>query len=410
MKKLRLVLRVLAVILCFCCLTGCMGNLSSVTINKDGSGTINAKVGLTEEGIEMLNSMSSEPVNIMELDYFNHNGFKYYGEIENYDFSSVEELTAILNGEILNDTSAGSFLRVGRLTDDGFELEITLIPEDMENTQVTDLIQETTPEEQAAMDELMKSLAVVFDFTFPYPITQTDGVKNGIIISGTHLTFDMIKVSEAIENTEKAIIFKFVSVPNGVEIPTAITPAVSTNPETGRIVFTDVFEDAWYYAAVDTLANGGLIQGMGDGIFSPDGTLTYAQFCQILAKAKGEITGTFADYWAYNAIKSCINAGYVTDIGVIAPENYDIPIPREAAIAAMYRAKAHTLTNVVNTNPSVPDIEECEYYYKDDVLKAYKFGITKGVDEIGTFLPKKSLTRAEVCQLFYNLNWSSAER
>ena len=36
--------------------------------------------------------------------------------------------------------------------------------------------------------------------------------------------------------------------------------------------------------------------------------------------------------------------------------------------------------------------------------------ITKGVDEMGTFLPKKSLTRAEVCQLFYNLNWSSAER
>lgn len=403
MKKLRLLLRVLAVILCFCCLTGCVGNLSSVSINKDGSGTINAKVGMTQEGIEMLNSMSSEQVSLFEMDSFEHNGIRYYGTVENYPFSNVDELTYILNTKIFEDTSNGSSVRVVKLND-GFEVEITLTDDDIEKTLETDADEAISAE----TEELINSIAVVLDFAFPYPVTQTDGVNGGVTIDANHLTFDMVKVSEAIENVDSITKFRFVSVPEGNEIHAM--PDVNADSETGKIIFTDVPKYMWYYQAVDTLANGGLIQGMGDGIFSPDGTLTYAQFCQILAKAKGGITGTFADYWAYNAIKSCINAGYVTDIGVISPENYDIPIPREAAIAAMYRAKVHTLTNVVNANPSVPDIEECEYYYKDDVLKAYKFGITKGVDEMGTFLPKKSLTRAEVCQLFYNLNWSSAER
>lgn len=405
MKKLRLFSVVLAVVLCIGCLTGCVGNLSSVTINEDGSGTVYAKVGLTQEGIEMLNSMGSEPVNIWDLDFFEHNGFKYYGKVENYNFSNVEELTYWLNTEILDDTSSGSFVKVGKLKNDGFELEISLSETDMENTQETDLIQVTTPEEQAAMDELMKSLVVVLDFTFPYPVTQTEGPNNGITIDNEHLTFDMIKVSEAIENTERFMNFKFISVPTGSTITT--NPIDKPTPE--RITFTDVAQEMWYYPAVDTLANGGLIQGMGNGIFQPEGTLTYAQFCQILAKAKGMTTGSIDGYWAYKAISSCLIAGYINDIGVIHPAIYDVPIPREAAIAAMYRAKETTLTNVVNNNPSIPDMADCSTEYKDDVMKAYKYGITKGVDAYGTFLPKKSLTRAEVCQLFYNLNWSTPE-
>ena len=45
--------------------------------------------------------------------------------------------------------------------------------------------------------------------------------------------------------------------------------------------------------------------------------------------------------------------------------------------------------------------------YKDDVINAYLNGITKGIDENRTFAPKSLLTRAQVCQLFYNINWVS---
>lgn len=405
MKKLRIISVVLAVVLCIGCLTGCVGNLSTVTINEDGSGTVYAKVGFTQEGLEMLQSMGSSDVNSSDMESFEHNGVRYYGSVKNHTFANVEELNFILATEIFKDTSNGSYVRVEKLAEKGFNMEISVTPSDVRNTQETDLIQFDTPEEKATMDELLSTMVVILDLTFPYPVTQTEGIKDGITINGNRVVFDMIKVSEALGDISTNTKFKFISTPTGTT-----TPITTPTTGSGRITFTDVPQNMWYYPAVDTLANGGLIQGMGNGIFQPEGTLTYAQFCQILAKAKGEITGTFADYWAYNAIKSCINAGYVTDIGVISPKNYDVPIPREAAIAAMYRAKAPTLKNVVNANPSVPDIDECEYYYKDDVLKAYKYGITQGVDANGTFLPKKSLTRAEVCQLFYNLNWSTPEK
>ena len=408
MKKLRLFSVVLAVVLCIGCLTGCVGNLSTVTINEDGSGTIFAKVGFTEEGLEMLQSMGSSDVNASNMESFEHNGVRYYGSVKNHAFANVDELNFILATEIFKDTANGSYVRVEKLAEKGFNMEISVTPSDVRSTQETDLLQFDTPEEKAAMDELLSTMVVVLDLTFPYPVTQTEGIKDGITIDGNRVVFDMIKVSEALGNISTSTKFKFVSTPAGTTTPT--TPVTPTTTGSGRITFTDVPQNMWYYPAVDTLANGGLIQGMGNGIFQPEGTLTYAQFCQILAKAKNMQTGTFADYWAYNAIKSCLNAGYVTDIGVISPAVYDVPMPREAAIAAMYRAKEMSLRDVVNPNPSIPDIEECEYYYKNDVIKAYKFGITKGVDANGTFLPKKSLTRAEVCQLFYNLNWSTKEK
>ena len=47
MKKNKIISIVLTLVLCIGCLTGCMGNVGTVTINADGSGVAVIKTGFT---------------------------------------------------------------------------------------------------------------------------------------------------------------------------------------------------------------------------------------------------------------------------------------------------------------------------------------------------------------------------
>ncbi len=83
-----------------------------------------------------------------------------------------------------------------------------------------------------------------------------------------------------------------------------LSPALAAEPETP--VFSDVAPDAWYAQAVALCARKGVMVGTGEGVFSPDETLSYNQ-CLTLAlrlhkllqgapaKPEKAITLTFAD-------------------------------------------------------------------------------------------------------------------
>ena len=45
--------------------------------------------------------------------------------------------------------------------------------------------------------------------------------------------------------------------------------------------FTDVSESHWAYSAIEEMAEKGIINGMGDGTFNPDGQITREQFAKI---------------------------------------------------------------------------------------------------------------------------------
>ena len=80
----------------------------------------------------------------------------------------------------------------------------------------------------------------------------------------------------------------------------------------------------------------------------------------------------------------------------------------EAAVSAMYLASKSTIENSIFGEISledIPDNADISEEYKENVVNAYNFGITKGNDDKLTFNPQGSLTRAQVCQLFYNLGF-----
>ena len=81
--------------------------------------------------------------------------------------------------------------------------------------------------------------------------------------------------------------------------------------------FSDVSSGAWYYEAVITLADMGVISGYTDGSFRPAAPITRAEFVTMLSKFTGVDSGniSFSDvsegHWAYGYIVSAATKGWI---------------------------------------------------------------------------------------------------
>lgn len=84
------------------------------------------------------------------------------------------------------------------------------------------------------------------------------------------------------------------------------------------VSFTDVPADAWYADAVHTLASLGMIEGMGDGQFNPERSITRAEFTAIamrFAQAESDGALQFIDVqtgdWFYDAVAGATALGWI---------------------------------------------------------------------------------------------------
>ncbi len=401
MKKKRLgklLASVMALVVCCTVLTGCIGMVGNIKINADGSGSVVMRAGFSEEAMKIIDSMGESQFEEGERQEFMYNGVKYIGSVASLDFSVPEEFNYFMteNSEE-EDTGVNTGLFHLSKGVDGL-LSLTLTAD--ETTGDTSAVEEQMASEEAGLsqeviDALLDEMALVYTFEFPCDVTQTVGETTGVEIVGNKITIDFIKLGEALNGRSDVLTFK-----------SAVASAIE------KLGFNDVNVSDWFHMAVSAMADGGLVQGVGDNRFAPLDTLTYAQFCQILARAEGLEVGEENGYWAYKAIEACRDKGYIIDLGSYTPANYDVPMPREAAVAGMFRAKATELftSGKVGTSISdsdIPDYNSIDYNYRSDIVDAYNSGITNGIDSLRTFNPKGILTRAEVCQLFYNLDWTT---
>lgn len=372
MKSKKLVATIMVVVMLCIALSGCMAQVASVKLNTDGSGTISASFGVTEEYKDMLGDYE---------DVFTYNGTTYYGIEESMEFSSVEEL--MQEAGSMSEQGGSFMFDIEQLGGGSFKLAFDVKAEDFESAVDSGIDMNLSEEELAAM---LSESCFVYNFEFPTDVKQTAGTNEGITIDGGKLSMDLLEVSSSISGDTH---FEFI-----------------TEPATDA--FVDVPEGAWYHDAVIAMKDGGLIAGVGNNKFMPDGVLTVSQFCQIMARATGLGTGSDdAGYWAAGAIKSCVEAGYVVANGDVVPANYDIPISREAAVAAMYWASGSSVEQGTIAPEDIPDYASISEEYKSAIVGAYNCGITSGVDSNKTFSPESSLTRGQVCQLFYNMEWTT---
>lgn len=87
--------------------------------------------------------------------------------------------------------------------------------------------------------------------------------------------------------------------------------------DTGEKVFVDVPADAWYSCYVTTIANAGIVCGIGDNQYNPNGKLTWAQIITVLSRfvddEEYDIEALEYDGWAGPAVETAVALGWIEE-------------------------------------------------------------------------------------------------
>ena len=184
----------------------------------------------------------------------------------------------------------------------------------------------------------------------------------------------------------------------GIEVEGA--PAQETEEETTQPsaqVFSDVPADAWYAEYVQTVYEKGLFSGTGDGVFSPNANMTYAQFLVVLSQFSGEEIPASGGAWYQGYVD------WAGEKGLIPSEIQDgfapdAPITRQdmaALFGAFLNAYDHGDEAVNSGAGSFSDADGIADYAQEGVTLCWRLGIMGGNAD-GTFAPQATATRAQV--------------
>lgn len=170
--------------------------------------------------------------------------------------------------------------------------------------------------------------------------------------------------------------------------------------------FSDVAENSWYAESVDYVTEKGLMVGVSDSAFDPDGKLTRAMFITILHRLEGEPESEtdpqFTDItngdWFYAAVLWGYENGIISGTSEDSFSPYD-PLTREQLAAILNRYAAFKGENVENDDEteaeSFSDWNETSAWAKASLAWAYNEGIITGISST-ELDPKGVVTRAQV--------------
>ena len=152
-----------------------------------------------------------------------------------------------------------------------------------------------------------------------------------------------------------------------------------------------------------------VVNGVGDGRFEPDHSITRAEFAAMLTRLFGfkETSADpvpFADgahdHWAKDAIDTLSRLGIIHGYpdGTFRP---DAPITREEIVVMILRIlEAAGLPQ--SADRSFSDLEQAGDYARESVETAARAGIVSGYLD-GTFRPKGHASRAETVMMLMNV-------
>lgn len=91
-----------------------------------------------------------------------------------------------------------------------------------------------------------------------------------------------------------------------------------------QVAFADVAADAWYAPYVSAIGAAGIVNGVGDGKYDPEGLLTWGQTLTILSRfvEQKEYTLRYIQYngWALQSIKTAVANGWIMDSVAFSPD------------------------------------------------------------------------------------------
>ena len=206
---------------------------------------------------------------------------------------------------------------------------------------------------------------------------------------------------------------RFLSLLTAVLLAVTALPSAVLAAEPAAASFTDVSPEDWFRDSVATVSKAGLMIGKGDGVFDPEGHITYAEALTIAARVHAILTTGSADtadrYYEVHKNEEVYpepNRPWYRTYSQYAERNIrgfaslettDLSVRRDFArlLAAAVGDGAAEINEVVPG--AVPDLEENAL--TAGIYRLYRAGILTGNDARGTFLPDTPIRRCEAAAI-----------
>jgi hypothetical protein len=181
------------------------------------------------------------------------------------------------------------------------------------------------------------------------------------------------------------------------------------NPEIGVDQFGDVADNFWGRDAVDYVSLRGYFNGVAEGKFSTDGTMTRAMLVTVLSRIAGEtVNGNLATYtdinknaWYASGVAWAEKNGIVNAGGKFRP---DENATREELADMLYRFADSQFRKIdLSKAEAFKDSAKVNAAYADGIKFCTVNGIIGGYTD-GTIRPQNSATRAEVATMIMRFN------
>lgn len=211
---------------------------------------------------------------------------------------------------------------------------------------------------------------------------------------------------------------------------------VSVSTSASAADFYDV-KGHWAEAAINNLADKGIVSGVDTNEFSPDGIVTRAQYLKMIMEVldigagefrQGECLEARQDMWYASYLQKALDCGLIPDEMIFSCKktvdytvdengnatyskviysgafNGDLPITREEMAVLTqfcYQYSRTVLTNSVGgVQKTVKFNDEAEFseWAKNSIKQAASYGFIAGMED-GCFYPKSTATRAEAATI-----------
>lgn len=163
--------------------------------------------------------------------------------------------------------------------------------------------------------------------------------------------------------------------------------------------FSDVPENAWYAADVEAVQEYGIINGVGDNRFDPEGTLTIAEALTMAVRTNARHNSAEVPVAEGAWYQGAVN--YATENGMISGTefaDYNANATRAQMAYLFANALPESEYTAINDVTALPDVKE-QTQYSDEIFLLYNAGILTGSDKYGTFKPDDTIIRAEAAAI-----------
>lgn len=164
--------------------------------------------------------------------------------------------------------------------------------------------------------------------------------------------------------------------------------------------FQDVPADAWYAENVAAVYELGLMKGISEQMFSPQGTMTRAEAVTIAARIHrrysagndsfGEGSPWYQEYVDYAQENGILEKNAFSD--------YDVPATRGEMAHIFANSLPRSELAEINTVTALPDVS-ASTQYSADIFTLYRAGVLSGNDKQGTFTPDDTISRCQAAAI-----------